>query len=336
MNVTEWSAAERATLEGMLGSNAGAIAVAYDGCELRLLPQCRVPGMYDWQRVTPASERIDIGGTEELHAKLPIGAEALGPDLARYGSLSVMTTIGGQARLQNAGTIGGDAACVAATHVVEAVSVGASTVIAGGGILRQAGRSETCADPSTTWPRECAAPLQLSLGAIPGRAQPEGPAGTVRTEFRSTDPARHWNVLIDDKLTCITPCDTFVAPLRTIVMQSGGLPREQKLTFTDLPVNQGTVQVTADPRNVPEFTLGLTFTSLGGLAIVTGIPLVAIGNSREDAGMSRAGKITILAGAPAVALGIFLLVDSRPVVEITPLGSRARAFLTPTGVVGTF
>src|SRR5689334_15917374 len=46
--VTEWPASEKANLEVLLRN--GTVAVAYSGCSMRLLPECRVKGEYHWQR----------------------------------------------------------------------------------------------------------------------------------------------------------------------------------------------------------------------------------------------------------------------------------------------
>src|SRR2546422_903907 len=56
--VTEWAAAEKSNLEGMLGG--GAVAVQFTGCQMRVLPQCRLQGQYMWQRTTPSSDYFDI------------------------------------------------------------------------------------------------------------------------------------------------------------------------------------------------------------------------------------------------------------------------------------
>src|SRR3954470_10637174 len=68
--VTEWPASEKANLEVML--HGGAVAVAYSGCSMRLLPQCRVRGSYQWQRTTPATDSLEINDSDELYAKLPL------------------------------------------------------------------------------------------------------------------------------------------------------------------------------------------------------------------------------------------------------------------------
>src|SRR4051794_12114779 len=51
--VTEWPASEKANLEVL--SHNGAVAVAYSGCSMRVLPQCRVRGNYQWMRTTPST-----------------------------------------------------------------------------------------------------------------------------------------------------------------------------------------------------------------------------------------------------------------------------------------
>src|SRR6476469_10919277 len=54
--VTEWPASEKANLEVLL--RQGAVAVAYSGCSMRVLAECRVAGGYHWQRTTPASDSL--------------------------------------------------------------------------------------------------------------------------------------------------------------------------------------------------------------------------------------------------------------------------------------
>src|SRR6476659_4565336 len=52
--VTEWPALEKANLEVLL--RTGAVAVAYSGCSMRVLPECKVRGVYQWTRTTPATD----------------------------------------------------------------------------------------------------------------------------------------------------------------------------------------------------------------------------------------------------------------------------------------
>src|SRR3954467_9941955 len=73
--VTEWPASEKANLEVLL--RTGAVAVAYSGCSMRVLPECRVRGAYQWTRTTPSTDSLEIDDADELYAKLPLGAASL-------------------------------------------------------------------------------------------------------------------------------------------------------------------------------------------------------------------------------------------------------------------
>ena len=83
--VTEWPAAEKANLEVLLRS--GAVVVAYSGCAMKVLPECRVKGVYRWLRTTPSRDLLEINNEDELYAKLPLGAASLEGELKRAGNL---------------------------------------------------------------------------------------------------------------------------------------------------------------------------------------------------------------------------------------------------------
>src|SRR5688572_18181600 len=99
--VTEWPASEKANLEALL--RAGAVAVAYSGCNMRVLPQCQVRGGYRWQRTTPSTDNLEINNEDDLYARLPLGAASLEGELKRSGKLAVQTTVSGQLKLEDAG-----------------------------------------------------------------------------------------------------------------------------------------------------------------------------------------------------------------------------------------
>jgi hypothetical protein len=195
--VTEWPASEKANLEGLLG-DGGAVAVAFSGCELRLVPECRLRGGYVWQRTTPASDVVEIRNETDLYSKLPLGAASLGAELRRSGSLLVETTVSGQYRLTGvtAAEVPNDGACARVTHLVNGLSLGAF-MLSGGGeatggasasiayfgaggrqsrnarLVRAAGQAQTCGEATTDAPpHTCASPLQVFLTPIPGRARP--------------------------------------------------------------------------------------------------------------------------------------------------------------------
>jgi hypothetical protein len=95
--VTEWPASEKANLEARL--REGAVAVSYSGCDMRLLPQCRMSGSYGWRRTTTSTDVVEIRNADDLYAKLPLGAVSLEGELERTGRLAVQTTVSGQLQL---------------------------------------------------------------------------------------------------------------------------------------------------------------------------------------------------------------------------------------------
>src|SRR5438445_13600636 len=130
--VTEWPASEKANLEARL--REGSVVVSYSGCSLRMLPRCHVRGNYQWRRTTMSTDVIEIRNADELFAKLPIGAVSLEGELQRSGRLAVQTSVSGQMQLVSfdpaAVPKGGE--CEGATHVVEALSIGAFKLRSGG------------------------------------------------------------------------------------------------------------------------------------------------------------------------------------------------------------
>src|SRR5689334_21907299 len=131
--VTEWSASEQANLEVQLRAGGG-VAVEFTGCEMRVIPECRLRGSYAWQRTSASTDSFDIENQDQLFAKMPLGAAALSGELARSGRLAVQTTVSGQLRLMdmNAAEVPNEGPCARATHVVGALSIGAFSLYRGG------------------------------------------------------------------------------------------------------------------------------------------------------------------------------------------------------------
>ncbi len=183
--VTEWPASEKAHLQSLVARQA--VAVEYTGCELRIIPECKLPGKYAWSRTTLATDTLEIRNADELFAKLPIGAVGLEGELDRSGRLAVHTTVAGQLRLESMDEAAANEGCRKATHVVTAISVGAFMLAsgqdasAGGGadvlgvgagarstreksVLRTAGDASRCAEGAEEAPNlDCASPIQLFL-----------------------------------------------------------------------------------------------------------------------------------------------------------------------------
>lgn len=340
--VTEWSAAEKADLEGR--AREGGVAVEYYGCTMRIVPDCHVGGSYRWQRTTPSSDVLEITSEDELYAKLPLGAVSLAGELGRAGKLSVHTTVSGQLRLDGvvAASVPLEGACASATHIVGSLSVGAFelhaggtlhakadvsvTVAAAGGstqsaetIVRRSGDAEKCAastderaDPA------CGAPIQVFLVALPRAAERAAPPGTVRVTFVSSEPARSWKVLMNERSVCSTPCTRFQDPEVPVVMklEEGFLGRDHVVSADLRPYGPGPLTVAAHPRSDGELVGGMTATVFGGLGLAAGISLMSVGCATGDGGLCRAGAITTPLTALLLAGGIWLMLDAGARAEV--------------------
>ena len=194
--VTEWPASSKARLEALM-RDPGGIAVAYTGCELRIVDGCRVTGTYEWRRTTLSTDTTDVRDEDELYAKLPLGAASLGGELRAGGALKVVTEVSGQMALT--GFLDDQApegaACESATHVVRGMSVGAfrllavGTASASGGValgnvsggagssetsslLREAGDPAKCDQATAEAPDpSCRSPIQIFLDPMPRAPQ---------------------------------------------------------------------------------------------------------------------------------------------------------------------
>ena len=349
--VTEWPVAEKSNLEAML--QRGAVAVEFSGCAMRVLPECQLPGGYVWQPTSAATDILEIQNQAELFAKLPLGALALSGELQQSGRLYVETTVAGQARLQGVGAadVPQSQECWRATHLVDAMSVGAFVLAAGqqvgAGIsadarlgsvgvrnsgevkvLRQAGQSQACGNTTADGPAAgCSSPIQVFLAPIPGRAEPVGPPGTIKANFESASANTRWDVYLDDEATCTTPCDAWVAPSRPIVLRTRR-PRSSEIQISRLDLelqSNSPVQITAQPTSQGKLATGITFTTLGGMAVATGIALTAVGCTSEDRdGMCLAGQITGVTGALVTLGAVYLILESGPRYWVTPhFGAQA-------------
>jgi hypothetical protein len=344
--VTEWPASEKANLEARL--REGGVVVAYAGCSMRLLPQCRVKGSYNWQRTTPATDLMEIHNEDELYAKLPLGAASLEGELKGSGRLAVQTTVAGQLKLTglsvNEVPTTGD--CAGATHVVGALSVGAFKLKSGGDLsargqvgapiiggqastksgetlLRQAGDVDRCADASDEKPNSaCASPIQIFLWQLPSMANQQGPAGTVKVHLISADPDSAWEVRSGGELLCTTPCSKWLEPSTPLLLRvkDGGLLKRGEIYVPNLREHQAEapLEVEAHTMSVGQLAGGATLTSLAGMAALTGIVLTSLGCTTADhADMCKAGLITTGVGGAALIPGIWIIAGAGAHAEIS-------------------
>jgi hypothetical protein len=162
--------------------------------------------------------------------------------------------------------------------------------------------------------------------------QPEPPAGVTRASFVSTGAAR-WDVRLDNNAVCTTPCSVIVEPMRYVTLHS------QERTPTHLELGYlppGDILVQAKPRAQGAFAVGVTFTSLSGLGLATGITLTAVGCATDRSTMCKAGLITGAASAVGLYLSIDLLVRSLPHVQIGPAQASPYATGNTVGLAGRF
>ncbi len=129
--VIEWPAAERAALEAR--ATKGLVAVRYSGCEMEVLTTCSAAGAYEYVGLTQKTEGVRITNTDQLYAKLPIGAAGLESKLERAGQLNVDMTIVGR-REANESVFNErdlDGRCDDATHVITGLTVGSFSFYTG-------------------------------------------------------------------------------------------------------------------------------------------------------------------------------------------------------------
>jgi len=161
--------------------------------------------------------------------------------------------------------------------------------------------------------------------------QPYQPqANSTHATFMSTGETR-WDVRVDGNAVCTTPCSLYIEPLRFVTMHSQD-HAPTKLQVGYMP--QGDVLVRAQPRAQGAFAAGVTFTSLSGMGLATGITLTAVGCSTDRDRMCNAGLITGVASAVGLYLSIGLIRSSLPRIQV----ERTQPYVTgnTVGVVRRF
>jgi hypothetical protein len=155
-------------------------------------------------------------------------------------------------------------------------------------------------------------------------------ANSTHATFVSTGETR-FDVRVDGNAVCTTPCSLFIEPLRFVTLHSQEA-QPTKLKVGYMP--QGAVLVRAEPRASGAFAAGVTFTSLSGMGLATGITLTAVGCSTDRSTMCNAGLITGVASAVGLYLSIGLIRSSLPRVHV----ERAQPYVTgnTVGVIRRF
>src|SRR6187402_508893 len=359
--VTEWSSAEKASLQARL--RAGALAVEFTGCSMRPILACNVRGSYRWQRTTLSSETIAIQSKDELFAKLPLGAFALEGELARAGALQVRTMVGGQYVLDGstAADVPDYGECAQATHLLSGLSIGSFKLNSGGSLqasaglgvgdlgagtktassetmLREAGDFESCKQSTDETPDlGCSSPIQAFLVPLPRFTKERG-SGTLRVTFASGDAERPWELRSNQQFVCRTPCTRWVNPTESYQLRTESGPALETVKVPDLRTYGGSsgLEVRAHPRDNGAFLGGIVATGLGGgLAFIGGM-LALAGGASDRTGLVTAGAITAGVGLVAVGPGVWLIASSGSHAEVLTEGAPALAAPRRLGIRATF
>jgi hypothetical protein len=141
-------------------------------------------------------------------------------------------------------------------------------------------------------------------------------AGPARAETRATflsTTSEAWDVAVDGEVVCATPCTQPLAPHQFIVLRSQEA-RPILLEVGRLP--PGDLVVTGKPLEGGKYAGGIVATTLGGMALVTGITLSAVGLATDRNGMSLAGFISGGVGALTTVGGIYLMLTAVPTFSV--------------------
>lgn len=312
---------------------------------MQLLPACRLPGNYIWRRTTISTDTVEILSSEELFAKLPLGAATLEGELERSGRLAVQTTVAGQLELSefDARMAQRDPACRGATHVVGALSVGSFKLRTGGGysgragvgavgagasraemVMREAGNPDACKAGTAESPdANCRSPIQMFLRPLaPPTAEERAPPGQIKVRFLPPDE-RQWDLVVGDRKFCPLPCDRWTDPDMPYAFRTeGGFLRPDPIE--DVPdlrefSAQAPLEVRTKPRDVGMTAGGIVATSLGGVGMIVGTVLLATGCGGQDSGRCVGGAITLPIGSLLVAGGVWYIVKARSRIEVGPM-----------------
>jgi len=165
------------------------------------------------------------------------------------------------------------------------------------------------------------------------------PPGMVNVSVQSED-GQQWQVRTASE-RCVTPCTAQVSDAETLRLMN---KNDDRILVPALAVeapNTQHVMLVAEGTHTGEQANGIVFTTLGGMALVTGITLTAVGcsNTAERGGMCTAGLITGGVALPLTAFAIWLIVDAQPKAHVIPIyksDSKITVAATPLGIVGTF
>lgn len=187
--------------------------------------------------------------------------------------------------------------------------------------------------------RRVVLPPQEPLGEDP-------PPGMVDLKVVSEYGNQTWDVHAGGEVVCSTPCTQRLRIGEDLVLVAGdGDELFVPAVAIETPDTKRALLI-AEGSHRGKRVNGIVFTTLGGMAMVTGITFTAVGcsNLQERAGMCTAGLITAGVGLPLTAVSIWLIVDALPKSHFMPVAQvktldghpPVRVSLAPNGIAGTF
>jgi hypothetical protein len=164
------------------------------------------------------------------------------------------------------------------------------------------------------------------------------PSGKIPVEVLSAHSGREWTVYSGGEQLCQTPCQQFVKPNASMSIVSRGSTVEILDGLYEYS-HLGPVRVRAVPYDDGQNTLGIVFTSLGGMGVITGGSLALAGAvSERHPGLLTGGGITTAISAFVTLGGIFLMINSMPHAEFYAFDGETpvRIMLAPNMVTAKF
>lgn len=202
--VVEWDATDMSSFQALTTNDI--VFVRYEDCNLRVIDSCNdasvrgALGAYkpiDW--TTGAVEKVDIGSTLDLYAKLPLGVELLGGRVQSGETFSMQYFVSGTRTatrpVLHRGELAKFAGCAGVTHFVYAYNLGAYQLASGSStrteatamgagarsrdasnVEKKAGELTACTKESAREIDACKAPIRLTLREIADGEAPDSVA----------------------------------------------------------------------------------------------------------------------------------------------------------------
>jgi hypothetical protein len=144
----------------------------------------------------------------------------------------------------------------------------------------------------------------------------------LKVKFLPVRADEKWEVVVGDRSLCTAPCERWVDPAMPFSLKydPGFFSRNEYWEVPDLRPHlaEQRVEVHVQPTAAAEFLGGLVVTTFSGIAVVTGTTLTAAGCA-SGSGVCTAGLVTLPIGLVGLVPGIWMMIDAKGVVHVTPM-----------------